>query len=78
MTLTKEDAAKLVKRTVTVPKIGKDKKPVLDDSNVPVLVESEVDVTADEVLDFVVRNDNELTVITTDGKKLYAYLPAAK
>lgn len=57
-------AAKLVKRPV--PRIGKDRKPVLDDDDKPVL--DHVAVAAEEVLDFKVRGD-EVTVVTVDGQK---------
>lgn len=78
MALTKSDAAKLVTRTIRSPKLGKDKKPELDKSNNVILVESKVEVKADEVLSVVEHDDNTVTVITTDGLKLRATLPAAK
>jgi uncharacterized FAD-dependent dehydrogenase len=78
MALTKAQAAKLVKRTIRKPKLGTDKKPELDKSNNVILVESEVEVKADEVLSVVEYEDNTVTVITTDGLKLRATLPAAK
>ena len=76
--ITFADAAKLVKRTLSTPKVGRDKQPVLDSSNNIVMVQLEVDVEADDVLDVVVHENNTLTVITKDGLKLRASLPAAK
>ena len=66
--LTKADAAKMVKRTV----------PVLDDKNQPVIDEKtkkpktkQVDVAADEVLNFAEYADR-VVVVTTSGEKLSA------
>jgi hypothetical protein len=78
MALTNAQAAKLVKRTIRKPKLGADKKPELDKSNNVILVESEVDVKTDEVLAVVEHEDNTVTVITNDGLKLRAAIPAAK
>ena len=76
--LTAADVAKLVKREVVEVVIDpKTKQPKLDEHKRPVTRTVEVEVKADEVLDFVVRGD-VVTVVTTDGQKLTGTVPAAK
>ncbi|WP_102799000.1 hypothetical protein [Bowmanella denitrificans] len=76
MALTKADVAKLVKRTVYVPKLGKDKQPMLHQvTKVPLTEPKQVDVQEEEVLDWIVRG-GEITVVTTDGRKLLGEVPA--
>lgn len=66
-TLTAAEAAKLVAREV--PATDKDGKPTGEKKKVP--------VKADEVLASKVRGD-QVTVVTTDGQKLFGTLPAKK
>lgn len=69
-TFSRIDAAKAVKRKaielVTDPKT---KKPVFEKDGTVKTKDTLVDVSADEVLDFAVR-DGLVTVVTTDGQKL--------
>lgn len=59
--LSKTDAAALVKREV----------PVLDEDRKPTGKMKKVEVGADEVLDFAVREDGTVVVVTVDGQKLF-------
>ena len=75
---TAADAAKCVRRSVVKVVIDpKTKQAKLDEDKRPVTETVEVEVTADEVLDFVVRG-SAVTVVTTDGQKLTGAVPAAK
>ncbi len=75
---TAADAAKCVTRSVVKVVIDpKTKKPKLDDDKRPVTETVDVEVKADEVLDFVVRG-SAVTVVTTDGQKLTGIVSAAK
>lgn len=79
---TAADAAKCVRRSVVKVVIDpKTKQPKLDEDKRPVTETVEVEVSTDEVLDFVVRSDavrSVVTVVTTDGQKLIGIVPAAK
>lgn len=76
--LSAAEAAKCVRRSVVKVVIDpKTKQPKLDEDKRPVTDIAEVAVSADEVLDFVVRGD-VVTVVTTDGQKLTGTVPAAK
>lgn len=73
---TAADVAKLVKREVVeVITDPKTKQPKLDEHKRPVTRTVEVEVKADEVLDFAVRG-NDVTVVTVDGQKLFGTLEA--
>lgn len=74
--LTAADVAKLVKREVVEVIIDpKTKQPKLDEHKRPVTRTVEVEVKANEVLDFAVRG-NDVTVVTVDGQKLFGNLAA--
>ncbi|TXT23891.1 MAG: hypothetical protein FD134_1860 [Gallionellaceae bacterium] len=64
--LIKADAAKLVKREV----------PIVGDNGKPTGKMRKVEVGADEVLDFAVRDDGAVVVVTVDGKKLFGSVKA--
>lgn len=73
---TAADVAKLVKREVVEVIIDpKTKQPKLDEHKRPVTRTVEIEVKADEVLDFAVRG-NDVTVVTVDGQKLLGNLAA--
>jgi len=73
---TAADVAKLVKRKVVEIVVDpKTKQPKLDEQKRPVTKTSDIEVKADEVLDFVVRG-NDVTVVTVDGQKLFGNLAA--
>lgn len=63
------DAAKAVKRTTIEVVTDAKKKPVFEKDGTVKTKTVDVAVSADEVLDFAVRN-GVVTVVTTDGQKL--------
>lgn len=78
MAVTKALVASLVKRIISVPELGKDKKPKLHDvTKTPLFKDETVGITEDDVLDFALRG-NVLTVVTTAGEKLTHVLTPAE
>ena len=63
------DAAKAVKRTTVEVVTDAKKKPVFEKDGTVKTKTVDVAVSADEVLDFALR-DGVVTVVTTDGQKL--------
>lgn len=76
--LTKAAVAKLVKRKVSSPKLDANKNQMRDKETKALLfVTKEVACTTDDILAFKVDGDT-VSVVTVDGQKLTAKVPAGK